>query len=171
VTPLRLILPRLLSERQGKWVLTLFPPLLFQRIRVLRIGAGFRTAEVRVARSLFTRNLHGTTFGGTIFSAADPLYAIMYWQVMAREGIQVHSWLKSAQIAYLKPATTALKLTFELSDDDVARAREGLEREGRHTCNHRVEAIDAQGRAVAAIETEVYLRRPRTDDSSASSSF
>ncbi len=62
MTPVRLGLPRILSERQGKWMLNLYPPLLFQRIRVVRIGPGFRSGQVRVGHGLLTRNLHGTTF-------------------------------------------------------------------------------------------------------------
>ena len=95
----------------------------------------------------------------------------MYWQIFAREGMQVASWLKSARIAYLKPATTALTLEFALGDEDVARARESLEREGRHTCNHRIEAVDAKGRIVAEIDTEVYLRLPRKEEARPASSF
>ena len=169
--PLRSILPRILSERQCKWMLNLYPPLFFQRVRVVGFDPGIRRGRVRVAKSILTGNLHGTIFGGTIFSAADPLYAIMYWQIFAREGMQVASWLKSARIAYLKPAATALTLEFVLGDEDVERARESLEQEGRYTCTHRVEAVDAKGRVVAEIDTEVYLRLVRTDQARPASSF
>jgi acyl-coenzyme A thioesterase PaaI-like protein len=150
-----------LSERQGKWLLSLYPTLLFSRIRITRVGPGFRSCTVRIARSLITRNLNGTTFGGTIFSAADPFYAVMYWQIFARRGIRVQTWLKSARIEYLKPAATALTLDFVLTDEDIARAARQLEREGRYIRSHSVEAVDRHGRTCAVIETEVYLRLPR----------
>ena len=153
----------MLSERQGKWLLSLYPTLLFSRIRITRVGPGFRSCTVRIARSLITRNLNGTTFGGTIFSAADPFYAVMYWQIFARRGIRVQTWLKSARIEYLKPAATALTLEFALTDEDVARAVRQLEREGRFIRSHSVEAVDRRGDPCAVIETEVYLRLPRAD--------
>jgi acyl-coenzyme A thioesterase PaaI-like protein len=152
-----------LSEWRGKWLLSLYPTLLFSRIRITRVGPGFRSCSVRIARSLITRNLNGTTFGGTIFSAADPFYAVMYWQIFARRGIRVQTWLKSARIRYFKPAATALTLEFALTDEDVERAAGELEREGRFTRTHAVDAVDTNGQTCATIETEVYLRLPRAD--------
>jgi acyl-coenzyme A thioesterase PaaI-like protein len=153
--------PRVLSERQARWILNLFPPLLFNRIRVLSIEPGFRACRVRIARSLLTRNLNGSTFGGTIFSAADPYYAVMYWQVLARMGYRVQAWLSRATIEYRRPAATALTLEFRLGDDDVRRAVEGLQGEGRFRRLHVTDAVDRHGRTCASIETEVYLRLPR----------
>lgn len=155
--------PWVLSERSGKWMLTLFPPLLFQRIRVLSVGPGFRSCRVRVARSLLTRNLHGSIFGGSIFSGADPFYAIMYWQVFARFGQPVQAWLREAKIRYLKPAHSALTLEFSLSDEMVESAREALGREGRFKAWHSTEAIDRQQQVCAVVDTEVYLRLPAAE--------
>jgi acyl-coenzyme A thioesterase PaaI-like protein len=150
--------PKVLSERYGRLLLNLFPPFLFNRIRIESIGNGFRTCRVRVRRSLLTRNLNGTIFGGTIFSAADPFYAVMFWQIFARRGMKVQTWLKSASIKYLKPAASDLLLQFELSADEIDAAAAALERDGRYTRSFTTEALDPAGRACARIITEVYLR-------------
>ena len=150
--------PRVLSQRTGRLLLNLFPPFLFNRIRILSVTDGFRSCRVRVRHSLLTRNLNGTTFGGTIFSAADPFYAVMFWQVFARKGLKVQSWLKSASIDYLKPASGDLFLNFDLTEDDIREAEETLERDGRYTRTFRVEALDRSGRACARMRNEVYLR-------------
>ena len=139
-------------------MLNLYPPLLAQRIRVVDIAPGFRSCRVRVAKSVLTRNLFGTTFGGTIFAAADPIHAILYWQVFARRGLAIQAWLKSARIEYRKPAASALTLAFVLSDADVVDAEEALEREGRFARTFRVEAIDREGQICAVVECEVVLR-------------
>jgi acyl-coenzyme A thioesterase PaaI-like protein len=142
-------------------LLNCFPPLLFNRIRVVEIEDGFRACRVRVARSLLTRNLHGTTFGGTIFSAADPYYAVMYWQVLARMGYRVQAWLRRAEIEYRLPASTALTLEFRLSDEEIARAAAALDEQGRYSQRHLVEALDREGQVCATVQTEVYLRLPK----------
>jgi acyl-coenzyme A thioesterase PaaI-like protein len=116
---------------------------------------------VRVAKSLLTRNLNGTTFGGTIFSAADPFHAVMYWQVLARRGLAVRVWLKAAGVEFLRPASSALTLEFRLAEDDVADALAALERQGRFVRRFRTDAVDGRGAICARIETEVYLRLPR----------
>lgn len=152
--------PRVLSERRGRWILNYFPPLFFNRIRVIEIEPGFRACKVRVVRSLLTRNLHGTTFGGTIFTAADPYYAVMYWQVLARRGYRVQAWLRRASIEYHHPAATSLTLEFRLSDEEIAAAAAALDERGRYRKRHVVEALDRDGRVCATVETEVYLRLP-----------
>jgi len=150
-----------LTERQGRWLLNLYPPLLVQRIRIVEIAPGFTACRVRVAKSVLTRNLFGTTFGGTIFAAADPIHAILYWQVFARRGRSVQAWLKSARIEYRKPAATALTLAFALGERDIADAESALDRDGSFVRTFRTEALDTQGRVCAVVETEVYLRLPR----------
>ncbi len=155
--------PRIFSERQLRWILNLYPPLLFQRVRVTEVGRGCRSCRVEVRRSLLTRNLNGTTFGGAIFSAADPFYALLYWQAFARMGHRVRTWLKSGRIRYLQPARTRLTLEFELTDEHVERALRTLEHEGRYECWHTTRAVDTRGVICAEIDTEVYLRLPRAD--------
>ena len=151
----------MLSERRGRWLLNLYPPLLCQRIRIVEIAPGFTACRVRVARSVLTRNLFGTTFGGTIFSAADPIHAVLYWQVFARRGMSIQAWLKSARVEYKKPAATALTLDFTLAGRDVTDALAALAQDGHFVRTFRTEAIDAHGEVCAVIETDVYLRLPR----------
>jgi acyl-coenzyme A thioesterase PaaI-like protein len=155
--------PRVIGERQGKWLLNLYPPFVFGRIRVLDIGPGYRTCRVRIAKSLLTRNLNGTTFGGTIFSAADPFHALMYWQVFARRGRRVQVWLRRARIDYRKPAATPLVLEFTLGDPDVDEAEAALDRDGRFRRTFETAAVDRSGAVCATIETEVDLRVPRSE--------
>jgi hypothetical protein len=149
-------------------MLNLFPPLLMGGVHVVEVGRDFRSCRVRVAKSLLTRNLQGSTFGGTIFAAADPFHAILYWQALAHRGIRVQAWLKRATIAYRKPASTALTLEFALGDDDIESAVRAIEAEGRFERSFRVDAVDAHGVACAEVETLVHLRRPRDDQREAS---
>lgn len=151
---------RVLSEWLARWMLRLYPPLLFQRVRVEEIGAGFRSCRVRVGRSLLNRNLNGTIFGGAIFCAADPIYALLYWQVFARRGVRLESWLKAASIRYRKPASTHVTLEFAIEDEDIEELAAQLGRTGRADRVHVTRAIDAHGDVCAEIETRVHLRYP-----------
>lgn len=152
--------PLRLSEFQTKWMMTLFPPFFFGGVRVLSVERGFRGCRVRVRRSLFTRNLQGSTFGGTIFSAADPFHAILYWQIFAHRGLAIQAWLKRASIAYRRPAATALTMDFALSEDDVNAAAAALDRDGRFEREFVVHAVDAHGTTCAEVNVLVHLRLP-----------
>ncbi|TCS87740.1 uncharacterized protein DUF4442 [Anseongella ginsenosidimutans] len=149
----------ILSERNARRVLSLYPPLLFQRISVKNFGPGFRTAEVRIAKSLFNRNYNKTIFGGTIFSAVDPVYVFMYWQIFARKGIKVQSWLKSASIDYRKPGDTDLRVSFFLSEEDIREAEYQLDHAGKFVKKHSVQVLNSRDEVCAEAVTEVYMRK------------
>lgn len=152
---------RKLSERHARWLLNLYPPLLLCGIRCVAIGPGFRSCRMRVRKSLVTRNLNGTTFGGTIFSAADPVFALLFWQIFAHQDVAVRVWLKSAHVEYKRPAATALTYDFVITDEDLDEAYRALATDRRWTKIHRVEARDVHGNVCAVIDTETYIRLPR----------
>jgi len=156
-------IPRALTPRQVRWLLNVFPPWLVQGVRVVELEDDFRRCLVRVRKSRLTGNLQGMTFGGTIFAAADPMHAILYWQILAHRGVRAQAWLRSATIRYLKPVRTALTLEFTISEEEIAGAIQALAREGRHSCAHVIEVRDTTGDVCARAETEVYLRVPPED--------
>lgn len=147
------------SERGLKWLLNFYPPLLFTRIWIKSFSNGFRNAEVRISKSLLNMNFNKSIFGGTIFSAADPFYAIMYWQIFARKGIKVQSWLKSANIRYKKPGNTSLTLKFELTEKDISDAETALQTIGKFVRTFPVEVLDTEGDVCAVVDIEVYMRK------------
>lgn len=156
--------PRVLTPRRFRWLLNFYPPLLLQRVRVVEVRDDFRFLRVRVARSLLTRNLHGTTFGGTIYSAADPFYALMFWQIFARRGEVIHVWMRSARTRFLRPVESALELRFSLSEADIEEAAASLAEVDRFVKAYPVDLVDRSGRICAVVESEVYLGRKRSPE-------
>jgi acyl-coenzyme A thioesterase PaaI-like protein len=155
--------PRIHSPRRLRWILNLYPPLLFQAVRVVDLRNDFMGCTVRVRPSWRTRNLAGTTFGGTIYSAADPMYAVLFWQILAHRGVEVQAWLRAARALYVRPAASTLTMRFEIRPDEVEEAQRALAEEGRWAHWHRIEAHDRNGDLCAVVETETYLRIPRRE--------
>lgn len=151
-----------LSTRTARWMLNLFPPLFFNRIYTIYISKDFMEARVKINKSLLNRNINGTIFGGTIFSAADPYYALMFWQIFAQKGISVQTWLKSAQIDYKKPGATSLFLHFKLQPEDIVEAEKSLEEQGKFVKFYTVEILNRQQEICAIAHTEVYIRKIST---------
>ena len=88
------------SENILKWGMRLYPPLLLQRIWIQNIYSGFTEAHVKINRSLFTLNFGKAIFGGTIYSATDPFYAMLFGQILKHKGYNISVWLKSASIQF-----------------------------------------------------------------------
>lgn len=141
-----------------KWAMRLYPPMLFQRIWVMRFAKDFTSVEVKVNKSLLNRNYNGTIFGGSIFSAADPFYAILFDQIFQRKGYKTIAWLKSAKINFLKPGKSDLYFKISLSDEDIREAEHLLNEGGKFVKTYLLEIKDKKGEVCAVVQNEIYLR-------------
>ncbi|RZK48254.1 MAG: DUF4442 domain-containing protein [Pedobacter sp.] len=148
----------IVSEKTLKWALSLYPPLLFNRIWVKQFHPDFRGVDVVIVNSFLNRNYNGSIFGGTIYAATDPFYAILFDQLMQRKGFKVRVWLKSASIQYLKPARTNLYFSLKVTDEMIAEAEHALLTEGKFVKAYPMELYDATGLLCATVQNEVYLR-------------
>ena len=141
-----------------KFVLNIFPPLLFNRIVLKEISDDFLEMKVVIRRSLLNINFHKTIFGGSIFSACDPYFPTMYYHIFTNKGRKLIVWLKSAEIQYLKPADSTLKLHFKITEGEIQLAEKTLNEKGKFEIWHTVEAINKKGVICARAKMQVYLR-------------
>lgn len=148
----------IVSEKTLKWALCLYPPLLFQRIWIKQFHPGFKGVDVKIANSFLNRNYNGSIFGGTIYAATDPFYALLFDQLMQRRGFKVRVWLKSASIQYLKPGRTSLYFTIKITDEMIEEAEQVLKTEGKFVKAYPMELFDENGVLCATVMNEVYLR-------------
>jgi hypothetical protein len=147
------------SENTLKWLMRLYPPLLFQRIWVVRFNKGFKGVRVKIKKSLFNKNYNGSIFGGTIFAAADPFYPVLLHQVLKPMGMQkLKVWSKSSQINFLKPALTDLNFEIIITDNDIDHALEILNVTGKYERSFPVNIYNKEGEICVSLINEVYIR-------------
>ena len=147
-----------ISENSLKWLMRLYPPMLFQRIWVKKIDKDFRGIDVKINRSLFTTNLGSATFGGTIFAATDPFYALLIGQIMQHKGFKITVWLKSAEIQYLKPARKDLHYSIKIDDEMIKEVEQAISNEGKFVKTYPIEIFDTTGSLCVIALNEVYIR-------------
>lgn len=135
-----------------------YPPLFFQRIWVKKFHKDFRGVDVKVHRSILNRNYNGSIFGGTIFSATDPFYAILFDQILQRRGYNILVWLKSAHIQYKKPARKNLTFTIAITNEQLEQAEANLNTLGKHVMGFEFDLLDEDGLLCASVNNEVYIR-------------
>ena len=141
------------------WMLNLWPPLFFQGIRVRNIDPNFQFADVDVKRSLLTRNIMGTTFGGALMTAADPFYPILYWRTLANEGHSLRVWRRSLEGDFQIPADQTVRLHFSLPSEQLEKAREGINGVGGVDLVDVVNAVLPGGKVAARFQITSSLRR------------
>ena len=104
---------------------------------------------------LRSRNLVGTIFGGSLYSAVDPIYMIMLIQLLGPEYVV---WDKSAEIKFLKPGRTTLYATFRIDEEDPQAIRRATE-EGPADRTYNVELVDDGSVSHVAVTKTIYIRR------------
>lgn len=155
----------IISQKTLKWAMRFYPPLFFQRIWVKKFDDNFKTCTVKLSKSLLNKNYNSSIFGGTIYAATDPFYAIMFDQLLQRRGFKVRVWLKSASIQYLKPGRSTLYFTLNVSDEMLADAEQALSTVGKFIKAYPIEIKNTKGEICATVMNEIYIRNLHQDES------
>ncbi len=147
-----------LSPNTLKWAIRLYPPLFFQRIWVVKFGTDFKSVEVKINKSILNTNYNHSIFGGTIFSATDPFYALLFDQILKLRGYKSRVWLKSASIQYLKPGRENLYFKIDISEADIKEAEQQLKTVGKFIKSYKIDLYNKNEELCATAINEVYIR-------------
>ena len=154
------------QTRLMRWRFNLHPAYRRSGARITYIDASLREVRVHLPLCRATRNLNGTIYGGSIYSAVDPLHAVMLVQLLGPRDYV--AWTKAAHVRFLRQARTGLEARVTLSDEEVREVRAAAEREGKVERRYTVELTDAHGHVCAACEITVHIHartaRARTDN-------
>ncbi len=155
--PWRTILPR---ESLRIWVRRLifnfFPAFRATGARVIFISEDMRKLRVKLPLNFRTRNIHGTLFGGAMYAATDPLYAILVKVALGPGHI---IWDKAGTIRYRKPGRSTLYAECILSDAQVVSIKKRLASEASVDLSFDIELVDSGGVVHAVVQKTIYAAR------------
>jgi acyl-coenzyme A thioesterase PaaI-like protein len=145
-----------LRTRFWRHVFNLFPAYRGTGGRVRYVAEDWSRVQVVIPRNWRTRNLVGTTFGGSIYGAVDPIYMVM---LKRRLGSAFTVWDKSAAIEFHEPGESALYADFRLPTAEVREIRSSLDRGESMDREYEIEVVDENGVVHATCEKTLYVRR------------
>ena len=145
-----------LRTRLWRHGFNLFPSYRGTGARVDHIGADWRFVRIRLPLTWRTRNGVGTTFGGSIYGAIDPVYMIMLRRVL---GDAFTVWDKSAALEFIEPGRDTLFAEFELPVAETDAIRDALAPGESTERDYLVSVVDESGTVHAACEKTLYVRR------------
>lgn len=141
--------------RFERWGFNLFPAYRGTGARIEYIDEAYREVRVRIPLSWRTRNLVGTTFGGSLYGAVDPIYMVM---LIKRLGDDYVVWDKAATIRFLKPGRTTLYARFLLPDEEVEAVRTAVARNAKTERTYTIEVTDDEGEVHVRVEKVLHVR-------------
>ena len=148
-----------ISENTIKWIMRLYPPFLLQRIWVQKIYKGFRGADIKINHSLLTLNFGKAVFGGTIYAAIDPFYALLFGQLLRNKNYNITVWLKSASIKFLKPGRCDLYYSIRITEEMIHEVEMAINATGVFVKSYAIEIYSKTGELHAIAKNEIYIKK------------
>jgi acyl-coenzyme A thioesterase PaaI-like protein len=139
-----------------RWRINLFYWFAAPGARVTRISPDWREVDLELRLNWRNRNYVGTIFGGTLYSAVDPIYMLMLIQNLGREYVV---WDKSATIHFKKPGRTTLYARFRVTEEQLREIRGALESERSIDRVFAVDLVDSEGAVHVTAEKVIYIRK------------
>jgi acyl-coenzyme A thioesterase PaaI-like protein len=136
-------------------LMNLWPPFLFNGIRVKHIAPDWSTVSVQLRLRFWNRNYVRTQFGGNLFSMTDPMWMIM---VMHSLGRNYYVWDKSATIEFVAPAKEDVFAHFVLSPSVLDELRSAAADGSKVLPWFEVDVKTAAGAVVARVRKQLYVR-------------
>ena len=146
-----------LGPRGMRLFFNLYPPYLFSRTRVKYIAPDWKKLIVELPKSFLTRNYVGTTFGGSLYSAADPFFMIMLIKIFGMRDYII--WDKGVTVDFKKPARSKITYSFTITDPVLEKIRRDLAETGKSLPELWVDGVDEEGVICVSILKKLYLRK------------
>lgn len=140
-------------------LLNLWPPFLFNSIRVLSLDDDYTEASVVLRLRPWNRNYVRAQFGGNLFAMTDPFWMLL---ILHHLGDDHYVWDKAGAIDFVAPGRTDVYTHFKLEPgvlDELRAAAAGGEKVLRW---FEVQIKTAKGELIAVVRKQIYVRlKPR----------
>lgn len=122
--------------------------------RMVHVSPDLRRLRVRLPHSWRTRNIVGSTFGGSLFAVTDGPHPMM---LMAALGPDYIVWDKSASIRYRKPGFDTLYADFVLTEAQLRDIHSSLKETPDLEYTFLIELKNREGTVHTEVERTVYI--------------
>jgi len=143
------------NSRLKRWGFNWFPAYRSTGARIEYIASDWQEVRIRLPLNWHTRNYVGTIFGGSMYSAVDPIYMVMLIKLLG-PGYEV--WDKAANIRFRQPGRSTLTATFRISTDELALIRNTVKEAGRKEHQFTVDLLDEHNQVCFSCEKLLSIR-------------
>ncbi|MDE1893210.1 MAG: DUF4442 domain-containing protein [Xanthomonadaceae bacterium] len=144
-----------MSSRAFRRLLNLWPPFLFNAIRVQRVSDDYSEASVVLRLRFWNRNYVRSQFGGNLFAMVDPFWMLL---VMHQLGKDYYVWDKAGSIDFVAPGYEDVYAHFKLDPGTVDELRAAAANGDKVLRWFETEVKTASGKVIAVVRKQVYVR-------------
>jgi acyl-coenzyme A thioesterase PaaI-like protein len=140
-------------------LLNLWPPFLFNAIRLQSLSDDYTEASVVLRLRPWNRNNVRSQFGGNLFAMVDPFWMLL---AMHQLGSDYYVWDKAGTIDFVAPGREDVYAHFKLDAGVVDELREAAAGGQKVLRWFDTEVKTASGEIIAIVRKQIYVRlKPR----------
>ncbi|MWW26239.1 DUF4442 domain-containing protein [Algibacter lectus] len=122
--------------------------------RLVTVSEDLMYVKIKIPLSIKNRNFVGTIFGGSLFSATDPIYMIQLMNIL---GDNYVVWDKSATINFKRPAKETVFSEFIFSEEDLNLIKTEVSENGEFNLVKTPKIVDKNGTIIAELSKTIYI--------------
>jgi len=134
--------------------LNIFPTYRRTGGRAIFISEDLMDVHIRLKLGWGTKNYVGTLFGGSLASAADPIYMIQLIRLLGSDYVV---WDKSANIKFKRPGDQTLYIRFLITDELLADIKRRVLEELEFDLEMKANWVDKTGKVYAEVSKILYI--------------
>ena len=122
--------------------------------KIYFVSKDLMNIKLKIPISWKNRNYANSIFGGSMFSAVDPLYIVQLFNILRLDYVV---WDKSASVQFKRPAKEDLFTEFIFTRDEITNIKERVMIENEFTFTKVSNLTNRDGKMFCIIEKEIYV--------------
>lgn len=122
--------------------------------KVIKVSEDLHYVKIKIPISFKNRNYVGSIFGGSLFSATDPIYMIQLLNILGEDYVV---WDKAATINYKRPAKENVFAEFIFSKDEVVNIKNNVAINNEIDIIKNLNIVTKNGTIISELEKTLYV--------------
>ena len=122
--------------------------------RIIEVSKDIHYVKIKIPLNYKNKNYVGAMFGGSMFSATDPIYMIQLMEILGPKYIV---WDKSASIKYKRPGTSTAYGEFLLTKDEIIFIKQQVNSKHEINFDKQVNLVSKEGVVFSEVYKTLYI--------------
>ncbi len=118
------------------------------------VSDDLHVVKVKIPLNYKNRNYVGSMFGGSLFSATDPIYMIQLMNILGSDYVV---WDKSTDIRFRRPAYKNAFVTFEFTKEEIEKIIERVKVENAIDIVKQLYITDGKETVFTELDKTIYI--------------
>ncbi|SEP65549.1 DUF4442 domain-containing protein [Flavobacterium urocaniciphilum] len=122
--------------------------------KIIFVSEDLHIVKIKIPLSYKNKNYVGSIFGGSLFSATDPIYMIQLMQILGKEYVV---WDKKTDIKFKRPAYENAFATFEFTNLEIEEIITKVQEENEIDFTKILHITDKNGTIFTELDKTLYI--------------